>query len=171
MLAWGAPALLWQCAFFVVPLVLLVAMTFWRVRNFRLSPDFTWINWVKIFSAPYFYGIFERTFLYALTAAAVASIMSFPCAYMLAYRVGPATRRLAMFMLITPFFTSYLVRAYAWQVILADNGVLNGVAGMLGLGRTTLLNTPTATIIGYLTLSFRSSSCCSLRALRRSTAT
>jgi ABC-type spermidine/putrescine transport system permease subunit I len=59
-----------------------------------------------------------------------------------------------IFLLITPFFTSYLVRAYSWQIILSDNGLINSLLGAVGLGRIHLLNTPAATIIGYLTLFF-----------------
>ena len=55
--------------------------------------------------------------------------------------------------LIVPFFTSYLVRAYAWQVILAENGVVNAVLGQVGLGPFTMLNTGFGAMIGYMTLT------------------
>ncbi len=62
------------------------------------------------------------------------------------------SRRWAVFLLIIPFFTSYLVRTYSWQVLLAENGVLNAVFRAIGIGTVTMLNTKFATIVGYLTL-------------------
>jgi len=151
---WGLPLLVWQCLFFIVPLCLLIIMTFWSVKNFRLYPDFTLKNWIRIFSESYFYTTYFRTCAYSAVAAMVGSILAFPCAYVMAYNASPATRRLFIFLLITPFFTSYLVRAYSWQVILSDNGLINALLQSVGLGRLPLLNTPFATIVGYLTLFF-----------------
>jgi ABC-type spermidine/putrescine transport system permease subunit I len=71
-----------------------------------------------------------------------------------AFNVSATARRLFVFLLITPFFTSYLVRAYSWQIILSDNGLINTLLRSVGLGRLPLLNTPFATIVGYLTLFF-----------------
>ena len=48
-------------------------MTFWSVENYRLKPDFTFINWQKVFSTRYFYDIYLRTLGYALTAAMITS--------------------------------------------------------------------------------------------------
>ena len=129
-------------------------MTFWSVKNFRLYPDFTLRNWTRIFSEGYFYTTYFRTFVYSAIAAMVGSILAFPCAYVMAYKANATVRRLFIFLLITPFFTSYLVRAYSWQIILSDNGLINGLLQSVGLGRLHLLNTPIATIIGYLTLFF-----------------
>jgi spermidine/putrescine transport system permease protein len=153
-IVWGLPLLVWQCVFFVVPLGLLVAMTFWSVRNFRLSPDLTFRNWNHLFGESYFYVTYFRTLAYSVIASAVGSALAFPCSYVLAYKVRPSTRRLVTFLLITPFFTSYLVRAYSWQIILSDNGLINSLLNSVGLGRVPMLNTPIATIIGYLTLFF-----------------
>jgi spermidine/putrescine transport system permease protein len=73
-------------------------------------------------------------------------------AYFLAFKVSEATRRWAVFFLIIPFFTSYLVRVFAWQVILAQQGVINAGFSLIGLGPYTMLNSVFATMVGYLTL-------------------
>src|SRR5262249_35115988 len=143
-----------QCVFFLVPLGLLVAMTFWSVRNFRLSPDLTLRNWNHLFGESYFYVSYVRTLVYSSIASVIGSVLAFPCSYLLAYNIRPSTRRLVIFLLITPFFTSYLVRAYSWQIILSDNGLINSLISSVGLARIPLLNTPTATVVGYLTLFF-----------------
>jgi spermidine/putrescine transport system permease protein len=66
--------------------------------------------------------------------------------------VSDTARRWAIFLLIIPFFTSYLVRTYSWQVLLAENGVVNSIFRFVGIGTITMLNSPFATIVGYLTL-------------------
>lgn len=151
-LVFGLPMLVWQLAFFAAPLAFLVVMSFWVVVNFRVTPDFSLYNWVKLLSAGYFWDIYFRTCLYGLLAAAVASLLAFPCAYFLAFRTSVNMRWLAVFLLITPFFTSYLVRTYTWKVILTGNGIVNAVFGFLGLGPFQMVNNLFGTMVGYLTL-------------------
>jgi spermidine/putrescine transport system permease protein/putrescine transport system permease protein len=151
-LTFALPMPIWQALFFVFPLCFLVVLTFWLVKNYRMVPGFDTVNWVKMYTRGYFWDAYQRTFVLALISSAVTSALAFPAAYALAFKVGEAARRWAIFFLIIPFFTSYLVRAYAWQVIIGDNGVVNGALGFVGLGPLNMLNTPVGTLIGYLTL-------------------
>ena len=151
-LFWGLPLAVWQGIFFLAPLAFLVVMTFWSVKNFRLEPDFDSVNWVKMWSKGYVVDTYLRTLGYGALAAVVCSVLAFPASYALAFKVSPATRRLAVFLLITPFFTSYLVRVYSWQAVISDNGILNTVFGFLGFGPVEMLNTLFGTVVGYLTL-------------------
>ena len=80
-LAWGAPPLLWQLLFFVVPFGFLLAVTFWSVRNFRLTPDFILANWEHILSAGFFRSAYVYTFALAALTAVLASLIAFPAAY------------------------------------------------------------------------------------------
>ncbi len=151
-LTWAMPMVVWQLIFFVFPLVFLVALTFWLVKNYRMVPGFDTVNWVKMYTRGYFWDAYFRTFGLALLSTAITSALAFPCSYALAFKVSPTVRRWAIFLLIIPFFTSYLVRAYAWQVFLATEGIINGALSFLGLGPYVMLNTPFGTIVGYLTL-------------------
>lgn len=150
--AWGLPMLLWQLLFFAAPLCFLVVMSFWTVQNFRLTPGFDLANWVTLLSAGYFWEIYLRTLLYGLLASAVASVVAFPCSYMLAFRASRNLRWFAVFLLITPFFTSYLVRTYTWKVILTGNGIVNAALDVVGLGPFHMVNNLFGTMVGYLTL-------------------
>ena len=152
-LAWRLPLLIWQFLFFVVPLGFLVYLSFWLVRNYRMTPAFETVNWVKMFSKGYFWDAYYLTFGMAALATLVTTTIAFPAAYALAFKVSPTVRRWAIFLLIIPFFTSYLVRIYAWQTILAENGVINAALAPIGLGPFAMLNTMFGTLVGYLTLS------------------
>jgi spermidine/putrescine transport system permease protein len=151
-LAWGGPPLLWQLLFFVVPFGFLVAVTFWSVRNFRLAQDLTLANWERILSAGFFYSAYLYTFALAAATAVVASLIAFPAAYTIAFKVTPNVRRILIFLLVVPFFTSYPVRIYSWQIIFSPFGVINKLLGLVSIGPINLLNTPWITILGYLTL-------------------
>jgi spermidine/putrescine transport system permease protein len=152
-LAWGGPPLLWQLLFFVAPFGFLVAVTFWSVRNFRLTPDLILANWEHIFSAGFFYSAYLYTFVLAAATAVVASLIGFPAAYTIAFKVSPDVRRILIFLLVVPFFTSYPVRIYSWQIIFSPFGVINKLLGLVSIGPVNLLNTPWITILGYLTLA------------------
>jgi ABC-type spermidine/putrescine transport system permease subunit I len=149
-----APLLIWQSLFFVVPLGFMFIMSFWLVKNYRMTPAFAFDNWAKML----FWEVMWRSYGYTLGLAAlttaVASALAFPAAYVLAFRFSDAARRWAIFLLIIPFFTSYLVRVYAWQVVLAGNGVLSAFLGWFGMEPVSVLNSPVATVVGYMTLSF-----------------
>jgi spermidine/putrescine transport system permease protein len=146
--------MVWQAVFFLAALVFLVLMSFWIVQNFRLTRIYTVDNWTELLWSGLFHQVYVRTFVYALVAAAAATVLAFPFAYALAFKVSPAARRLAIMLLITPFFTSYVVRSYSWQLILAEDGIINRALGEIGVGPIGMLGTPFATGIGYLTLFF-----------------
>jgi spermidine/putrescine transport system permease protein len=149
---WRLPLLIWQGLFFVGPLLLMVAMSFWLVRNYRMTPDFVFDNWDRMLGRDYFWNAYQVTFIRASVAAALASLIAFPASYALAFHLSETVRRWAIFFLIVPFFTSYLVRIYAWQVLLAESGPINSVIGITGLGPFTMLNSAFGAMVGYMTL-------------------
>lgn len=153
-LTFSLPLLLWQVVFFVFPMAFLVALSFWTVRNFTMSPDFDTVNWVTIYSRPVFWQAYGTTLALAASAAVLTSVLAFPCSYAIAFKLSESARRWAVFLMVIPFFTSYLVRVYSWQIFLSDAGIINVMLGWIGLGPFPMLNTVGATMIGYMTLSF-----------------
>ena len=149
---WGLPMVLWQVLFFVIPLGFLIYLSFWLVRNYRMVPGFDVVNWVSMYGKDYFWDAYGLTLGLAAASTLVTSLVAFPCAYALAFKVSDTIRRWAIFFLIIPFFTSYLVRIYAWQVIIAEHGVINAALVHLGFDPFIMLNTKVGTLIGYLTL-------------------
>ena len=153
-LTFSLPLLVWQLLFFVFPLVFLVGLSFWTVKNFRMQPDFDTVNWVTIYGRSVFWQAYGTTLAMAAFASALVSILAFPCSYAIAFKLSETARRWAIFLMVIPFFTSYLVRVYSWQIFLSDAGIINVMLGWIGLGPFGLLNTAGATMIGYLTLTF-----------------
>ncbi|TXI02643.1 MAG: ABC transporter permease [Pseudorhodobacter sp.] len=153
-LTFSLPLLIWQVVFFVFPLLFLVALSFWTVKNFTMSPDFDPVNWTTMYGKAVFWQAYGTTFLLAAVAAVLTSILAFPASFAIAFKLSDTARRWAVFLMVIPFFTSYLVRVYSWQIFLSDNGIINVIFGWIGLGPFPMLNTVFATMIGYLTLSF-----------------
>ena len=152
-IVWRLPLIIWQLVFFVVPLGFMFVMSFWLVKNYRMEPAFAFDNWFKMLSWSIFWKAYGLTFGLSVIATILSTAIAFPAAFGLAFKVNDAARRWAIFFLVIPFFTSYLVRIYAWQVVLAGGGVINTALGWIGLGPFTILNTPVGTVIGYLTLA------------------
>jgi spermidine/putrescine transport system permease protein/putrescine transport system permease protein len=151
-LSFSMPILIWQLIFFVFPLAFLVAISFWVVRNFRMVPTFEWLNWSYMLSRGFFWDAYVHTLAMAAGATVLVSLVAFPCAYTIAFKFRESAKQLLVLLLITPFFTSYLVRTYSWQVFLSDNGIFNAALGQLGVGSFALLNTTFGTYVGYFTL-------------------
>ena len=151
-IAWRLPLIVWQGLFFLGPLAFMIAMSFFLVKNYRMEAAFQFSNWERMLTRGFFWDAYFLTLWLAALAVIITSALAFPASYFLAFKVSESARRWAIFFLIIPFFTSYLVRIFAWQVILAQQGVINAGFSVFGLGPYTMLNTKLGTIIGYLTL-------------------
>lgn len=149
----GAPTLIWQMVFFVLPLAFLVVMTFWSVRNFRLQPDFTLANWQMILNAGFFQRAYIYTFGLSLLSAVTAAVLAFPVAYLISFRTSAAVQRMLVGLLVIPFFTSLPVRIYSMQIFFSPSGIINSLLVGIGLSPITVLNSATGTMVGYLTLT------------------
>ncbi len=152
-LTFRLPIIIWQSLFFIGPLCFMVAMSFFIVRNYRMQEDFVMKNWLKMLGRDYFWDSYVLTWGLAGIGTVVTMLVAFPAAYTLAFKASEAVRRWAIFMLIIPFFTSYLVRIFSWYVILAESGVINAGLSYLGLGPFVMLNTKFGTVVGYMTLT------------------
>lgn len=143
-----SPALLVMVLMLVLPLLALITLSFWTQDYFTLVKDFTFKNYAAIFAlaqkpVDFFanpFGIFEkpiyltllwRSIKMSLSATILVVLLAYPMAYFLAFRVK--RHKLVWLILITvPFWTSYLLRVFAWKVILGYNGVIN--SGLISLG-------------------------------------
>ncbi len=95
-----------------------------------------------------------RSFGYALTATVLCALLAFPLAYVIAFKAG-RYKNLLLGLVILPFFVTFLIRTIAWKTILADDGVVVGVLGTIGLlpSEGRLLSTSWG-VIGGLTYNW-----------------
>jgi spermidine/putrescine transport system permease protein len=129
-----APGLLLILLLFVVPIGFMLTFSFWRTDpNFNLVPDWNLDNYARFLNVPTYVRTFIKTLGMAaiVTAAGLATAM--PFAYFLVRYVSPRRQRAILLAVIVPFWTSYLLRVYAWQAILGEHGALNQGLQMIGL--------------------------------------
>lgn len=151
---WGfvAPALLWTLAFFVVPFGIMAAMSLATLDGRELVWGFSLENYVRLFGQSYLLRAIVVSVEITLTVTIVSVILAYPLAWIIAYRVPARWQRLALLLAILPFWTSYVVRSYAWLLVLSREGVIN--QALMGLGLIseplTLASTRFATVTGFV---------------------
>jgi spermidine/putrescine transport system permease protein len=142
------PGLLWLVLFYVYPAIQMFLVSLWTGNlddgyiqswNWGIYPEAIGEYWPWLL----------RSIVYGALATTLAFALGFPLAYAIAFR-GGAYKNLLLFLVIAPFFTSFLLRTISWKIILADDGLLLGpfkVAGILP-EEFRLLATPAAVVAG-----------------------
>jgi spermidine/putrescine transport system permease protein len=144
------PAVVWLIGFFVVPVLIVAVVSLGAKDEFggvlfeRLSFD----NYARALD-PTFWPTVANSFRYAAAATLLSIAIGYPIAYWIS-RYGGRRKGLLLLLVMLPFWTSYLIRTYAWMIILRDNGVVNSVLETVGIidRPILLLNTDIAVIIG-----------------------
>lgn len=170
---WGQPRnlvigvpYLWLLAFFAIPFVIVLKISFswmqpiqpgyaplleWVEETRRLVVTFNFDNYQVLLRE----SLYLDTFLYSVKVAAVSTLWCLLIGYPMAYAIArskPSTRNLLLMLIILPFWTSFLLRVYAWVGLLKTNGVINNTLLAMGLidEPLTLLYTDFAVYIGIV---------------------
>ncbi len=142
----------WLVLFFVVPLAFIFLVSLGhrdaldRVVLFPPTLD----NYRKAFD-PVFLPTFFNSLRYATITAVLSLILGYPIAYWIS-RHGGRYKLLLLVLVMLPFWTSYLIRTYSWEIVLRDNGVVNSILQALGITSEPLilLNTDLSVILGMV---------------------
>ena len=119
-----SPSLFWLIVFFLIPLLLVLAISFGQRGTYGgVRWDLTLENYTRFFDSLYL-RIFGRTIVIALTTTVICLLVGYPLAYFIATR-PPHWRNALLLLLMIPFWTNFLIRTYAWLLILRDQGVIN----------------------------------------------
>jgi spermidine/putrescine transport system permease protein len=121
-----SPCIFWIGLFFLIPLVLMGVYSFLERGLYGgVIWTFTWENYTR-FIDPLYLKILLRSFRISLLTTLILLIIGYP----MAYRIARATKRwrtILIFLVILPFWTSDLIRSYAWMLILRDTGLINNL--------------------------------------------
>ena len=144
-----SPTLLVMTAGICIPFLILITMSFWTQIAFDFDTSFTLNNYNKAVEHPVYETLLTRSLIISWICAVVTVGLSYPMAYYVAFHVH--RRKLLWIILMTlPFWTSYLLRVFAWKIILGFNGVINSGLKSIGLIEQPmefLLYSPTAVVI------------------------
>ena len=119
------PPLLWVGMFLLLPYALMFAHSFWLVRDGFLVHDWNLENYAKLFQNPVYAQVLFRSMRIAGGVTLLSLLLGYPVAYYMSFHAG-VRKDLLYQLVIVPLWVSYLVRGYAWKVILGSEGVLNG---------------------------------------------
>jgi spermidine/putrescine transport system permease protein len=142
------PGLGWLLLFFLVPLLFILAVSVGERDRFGavLLDQPSLGSYLRALD-PGFIPTILNSLKYAVATTILSIAIAYPMAYAIA-RYGGRRKALLLVLVMLPFWTSWVIRTYAWMILLRDNGVLNGVLGAFGLGPVSLLNTDVAVILG-----------------------
>ncbi|MCW5570109.1 MAG: ABC transporter permease subunit [Steroidobacteraceae bacterium] len=156
---------LWLLLFFLGPFIIVFKISFSEVRLAMppYAPLWQWVTEkaidVHLNLGNYLFlltdDLYVSSYLYSLKVAAISTVFCLLIAYPMAYamaRSSPATRNIYLMLIILPFWTSFLLRVYAWIGLLKNNGVINNVLLALGVidEPITMMQTDFAVFIGIV---------------------
>ena len=155
----------WLLLFFLIPFIIVFKISFSEVRLAMppYAPLWEWVSEravdVRLNFGNYLFlltdDLYVSAYLYSLKVAAISTLFCLLIAYPMAYgiaRSSPATRNLYLMLIILPFWTSFLLRVYAWIGLLQNNGVINKVLMAIGIidEPITMMQTDFAVFIGIV---------------------
>ena len=144
-----SPTFLYALVLLVVPILVVVAHSFWTQNYLTIDRSFTLENYRVALTEPIYRDLLMRSLWISLLVSFFTVVLAYPIAYFISFH-GGGHKGLWLFLITIPFWTSYLLRVMSWKVILGYNGVLN--SGLMGLGfisepSTALLYNTSAVVI------------------------
>jgi spermidine/putrescine transport system permease protein len=145
------PVTIWLGLFFLIPLLLVLTYSFGTSGVYGgITLGFNPGNYLKVFD-PLYLEIIVRTFVIAAITTVLCFGLGYPLAYFIVFK-GRRWRNVLILLVMVPFWTSLLIRAYSWVVILSGNGIANKTLQFLGIidEPATLIFTSQAVLMGMV---------------------
>ena len=137
----SAPYLVWMTVFIAVPLLMIAVFAF--TSN---DGGFTIKN---IQDVGQYANIFFRSIWLSVIATAICLVMAYPVSFILS-RMEKHKQATMLMIVMLPMWMNFLLRTYAWMTLLGNNGVINHLLGLMGIGPLKLINTSGAVVLGMV---------------------
>lgn len=154
---WGpwpfiTPALLFIVLFFAIPFAVMAVVSLWSLAGTTLDKTLSFQNYAKFFATESFWRAMVNSLEVTFLVTIISVILAYPMAWILAEKIPPRWQRIALILAVLPFWTSYVVRSYAWLLVLAEKGVINNFLISFGILREPLdmANSRFATVLGFV---------------------
>jgi putative spermidine/putrescine transport system permease protein len=146
----------WLAVAYLGSLIVLLLAAVWNVDPFtsQVVHTYTLDNFRRLFDLPVYRDVAWRTIRMAALVTIADALLAFPIAYYMARVASPRVRNLLVVAVLMPLWASYLVKAYAWRIILSGEGVLNWILGPLGISFHGYSSTGLWLVFTYLWLPF-----------------
>ncbi|MEG1304903.1 MAG: ABC transporter permease, partial [Oscillospiraceae bacterium] len=137
----SVPYLIWMAIFIVIPLLLVGYYAFTDSAG-----NFTADN---VASIGRYTPVFARSIWLALIATGICLVLAFPLSYMIS-RMKSVRQSLMIMLIMLPMWMNFLLRTYAWMSLLENNGLINKLFGLIGIGPFQMINTQGAVVLGMV---------------------
>ena len=142
-----APAGAWFLVMLIIPLTVVLVFSFGeRAPAGGVTPAFTFEQYANL---PARWAAFRNTMTLAPIGTLSALLIAYPLAYFLAVKVSPKWKTVLLVLVIVPFWTSILIRSYAWIFLLGGRGI-PALLDWIGIEGVRLINTPFAVLVGII---------------------
>jgi len=129
-----APGTIWMILFLVVPMLMMVYVSFWTQKTFTIEPTLTLNSWIAFFSSETYFGALLRTIRIWLIVLASTFFLGYPTALFIGLFIKNKTiQTIVLVLCVVPFWTSFLIRVLAWRPMLGKEGAVNIVLQKIGL--------------------------------------
>jgi len=149
--AGAVPAFVYLAIFFAVPLGYLVIVSFWTLspQGFEILPDWTLRNYHQFFNTKVNMIGYVRSIYITIISVGIGVIFGYIFAYTLAFLVPKRFRLLGLLIVVLPFWTSFIVRAFSWQLFLNETGPFASLLRSIGVlsGNLGIVDTHVGTVI------------------------
>ncbi|WP_448151225.1 ABC transporter permease [Labrys miyagiensis] len=147
-----APGVLWMVLFLLVPILMMVYVSFWTQTTFKIEPILTTKSWVTFFSSDTYLDALWTTIRIWLTVLAATIVVGYPTALFVGLFVRNKTLQTSLLVLcVIPFWTSFLIRVLAWRPMLGKEGAINLIllkSGIISQPIEALLFSDLSVVIG-----------------------
>lgn len=126
-----SPTLLIMSVGILAPFIILLVMSFWTRQGFDFDTTMTFNNYARVWNEPIYGALLSRSFWISGAATIATVLLCYPMAYFVAFHVH-RNKMMWIILMTLPFWTSYLLRVFAWKVILGYEGVIN--SGFMAMG-------------------------------------
>jgi len=149
-----APGVIWMTLFLVVPLGMMVYVSFWTQTTFAIHSDLTLKSWQTYFASETYFGALIRTVRLWMITLLLTIMIGYPAALFIGQFVrGKTTQTILLVACVIPFWTSFLIRVLAWRPMLGKEGAVNIILqkfGLIDAPIEVLLFTELAVLIGMV---------------------
>ncbi|MDB5523988.1 MAG: transporter permease [Rhizobium sp.] len=129
-----APGVIWMVLFLVLPIAMMVYVSFWTQTTFKIEPKLTFSSWITFFSSDTYIGALWTTVRIWLTVLVATLLVGYPAALFVGLFIKNKTLSTVLLVLcVIPFWTSFLIRVLAWRPMLGKEGAINLILMKVGI--------------------------------------
>jgi len=129
-----APGVIWMLLFLVLPILMMVYVSFWTQTTFKIEPTLTLKSWITFFSSETYLGALWTTVRIWLIVLVSTVLVGYPAALFVGLFVRNKTIQTVLLVLcVIPFWTSFLIRVLAWRPMLGKEGAINLILMKIGI--------------------------------------